>query len=481
MTRRLGIHARLFLAAFFLIVVAMIIMVFLGVHTTTHFLSKRFEDRMDFLARYLALNSEVGVLLKDTKQLEKFSSNLLSEEDVVRVVIKDDKGHVLVDVGNRQDRELHVVTRKVLFKERRGGAILFSSKEIKEPPKVRVIGSVELYYTTQGIDRLAREMALRYMLSSLGVIALAGLFLFFISRSIVKEVTALAETARKVGSGDVRLRARPGTIPETRELALAFNTMLDSLSRKRKALVKANREMIRQRSLAELGKFSLIVAHEVKNPLGIIKSSLEILCADFSIPQDHPMVEYIDDEIKRLNRLIEDFLVFARPSEMKLGEADLNALAREAASRTLYESSGKELHVEQDIPDEPCMALVDAQLLTGAFWNVVKNACEATPDGGRIWIRAFVQDDTWVMEVTDSGDGIEPEMLSKIFEPFFTTKAKGSGLGLVFASQVIEAHGGTITASNRQDAGGDAVGEAGAVFTIRIPLRRQEDGSIGEE
>jgi signal transduction histidine kinase len=463
--KHMGIHTRLFLAALALIIASVILMVLLGFHMTEQFMTKRFQDRMAFLARYLALNSELAVLIRDKDTLHALSSNLLGEEDVARVAIFDEKDGSLVDVRKGGTEGTYTVERPVVFVRGHDVDLLFSSRKSQAEYEPSRIGLVRIWYTTEGIDELMANIGFRYVVSSLVVIGLSGMFLFFMSRALVKEVTALASTAQKVGEGRLHLRAELGTLPETRELASAFNAMLDSLDEKRDALLKANQEMVRQKALAEVGKFSLMVAHEVKNPLSIIKSSLEVLKADQGIAPDDPMVLYIEDEIQRLNKLIEDFLIFARPSEVKLRPVDLNELSREVAARGEYLAQEGTMKVLREIPDHECTAKADPELLTGAFWNIVKNACEATNGTGNVWVRVRHNADSWTMEVEDDGEGISEEDVDKIFEPFFTTKTKGTGLGLAFASEVISAHGGDIQAE-RGDMGG-------ALFRIRIPRKAQ--------
>ena len=468
--RNLGIHTRLFLVALFLIAASMMVMVYLGIHTTKRFMVERMEDRMAFLAKYLALNSELGVLIRDTEGLERLSRNLLKEKDVRRVVIMDASGNRLVEVGQEEAHCDCVVEREVLLRRTRP-ELLFGSMLGPTQRRVEPIGLVRLLYSTSGIDRLMRTITYRYVLSSLAIVILSAVLFYFMSRPLVREVTALAATARQVEKGRLDLRADLGSVPETRELAAAFNSMLDSLEEKREALAKANQEVIRQRALAEMGKFSLMVAHEVKNPLSIIKSSLEILKTDRDIPPEDPMVLYIEDEIQRLNKLIEDFLVFARPSEVKTRRVDLNDVAKEVANRAEYMAPGRNLDLHQDIPEEPCPCEADPEQLTAALWNIVKNAWEATNGEGNIWIKTWRDQGFWVMEVEDDGKGVPDEDRERIFEPFFTTKAKGTGLGLAFASQVIGAHGGGIEVE-RGKAGG-------ALFRVRIPLKLKRSSHKG--
>jgi signal transduction histidine kinase len=117
----------------------------------------------------------------------------------------------------------------------------------------------------------------------------------------------------------------------------------------------------------------------------------------------------------------------------------------------------------------PCYAYGDADLLTRALGNIIKNAHEANREGGMVRITASCQEGTWRVEVEDEGEGIVPENLERLFEPFFTTRARGTGLGLAFALQVIRSHGGSITAENRQ--------HRGALFRVEIPVEERGAGS----
>jgi signal transduction histidine kinase len=294
------------------------------------------------------------------------------------------------------------------------------------------------------------------------------LIFYFLSRSIVAPVTRLAVTARHVAKGDLKLRVRPDTLPETRELGLAFNAMLDSVESGQTALKEANEEIIRQKTLAELGKFSLMVAHEVKNPLSIIKSSMDLLKKEIRPLADKTPVVYIEDEIQRLNQLIEDFLLFARPAVPAFREVDLNAMLKEIVDRFDVQMNGSPVSTHADIPDTPCWANADPDLLTRAIGNILKNAVEASGRMSSIEVRAVQKGDNWVVECEDDGPGITQENLKKIFDPFFTTRSRGTGLGLTFVSQVLTAHRGNIRAENLPDG-------KGARFILELPLKQQKN------
>jgi signal transduction histidine kinase len=280
-------------------------------------------------------------------------------------------------------------------------------------------------------------------------------------------VTRLAGIARQVAEGNLNLRAQSDSLPETRELGQAFNAMLDSIETSQNALKRANEEIVRQKTLAELGKFSLMVAHEVKNPLSIIKSSLDLLKKELPSSKDHVSTSYIEDEIQRLNQLIEDFLLFARPAVPAFRKVDLNAMLHDMIVRFEVQLNGSPVRIETRIPEAPCQTDADPDLLMRAIGNILKNAVEANEDQGMVVVQVTQGEAHWVIEIEDQGPGIAPESLEVIFEPFFTTRAKGTGLGLAFASQVVFAHGGRIKGENRPN-------NSGARFTMELPLKRDK-------
>lgn len=476
MMKHFGIHLRLLTAAFLLIGAATLTIGVVGVRMTSRFMQERFESRIAFLARYLAVKSEVGVLINDTTGLKSLAHNLLGEKDVARVQILDKEDAVLVDLSKITPGPLSQVETPVVFKRVEDESILFSERAmaspnpfVSTPPKVEdYIGKVRIYFSTRSIDQLIVIIANRFLWLSLGLAVIAGIVFYLASRPIAGELNQLADTARSIGGGDFDLRVSPGKLPETRALAHSFNAMLDSLKESQRSLDAANREMMRQKAMAEMGKFSMMVAHEVKNPLAIIKSSLDVMKKDVRESNARIMVGYIEDEILRLNRLIEDFLQFARPTKPTLREVDLNGMLQDLVGRFEMMTCDKGPRVTLQCEQTACEVEADRDLLMRAFSNIIKNACDAAGVDGRIHIEAGCEsvdpDEVfWYVRIADSGEGIEAAVLDRIFEPFFTTRTKGTGLGLAFAKQVFNAHGGTVRAENGAD--------GGAVFTVRIPTK----------
>ena len=464
-----GIQIRLLVAAFFMVSSVAFALQLAGVQITRDFMQKRFSDRISFLAKYLALNAEVGVLINDREGLESLALHLLGEEDVGRVTILDNQNTMLVDIQRKVSNPISSVETPVTFKKAGDENLLFSKPSTnpflsKSQEHIQIIGKVRIIYSTHGIDLLMEEITKKFLMLSGFLAIIGGVVFFFISRPMVKEVRKLADGAEKVGKGDLNYRADIGSLPETRKLSMAFNNMLDSLEQNRFKLDEANSRMVRHQALAEVGKFSLMIAHEIKNPLGIIKSSFDMLKKDYAIPRDNQFSYYIEDEIRHVNSLVEDFLAFSRPSEAVFRQIDLTTMLTEICNRfqLMYDNNSQVSFSREQVLEQPFFAQADEALLTRSISNLLKNAYESIGDKGNIFVTVDISShNEWCMRVADTGPGISAKDMDRIFDPFYTTKIKGSGLGLAFVRQAVSAHGGNVTAENRP--GG------GSIFTIIIP------------
>jgi len=154
-------------------------------------------------------------------------------------------------------------------------------------------------------------------------------------------------------------------------------------------------------------------------------------------------------------------------------EINLNQVVEQVALGFQMQYSEGILEIKHTIPDKECISMADNDLLSRAISNVIRNACDASRNQGRIDIDVKVSQNFWAVHVRDFGEGIDQKNMKNLFEPFYTTKAKGTGLGLAFADQVLKAHGGTITASNHRD--------GGALFCMEIPLENYNTTAMVEK
>jgi signal transduction histidine kinase len=457
--RALTFQQRLLLGVLLLLGATTITLGLVGAHLGETFLRIRFEDRMAFLARYLALNSELGVLIGDQKMLERLANNLLSERDVVQVLIEDSKGEILVKVESGLHSHSKEAVAQIQLSQQEDNQAFWGSSVQNQ-----ILGKVHVVYTTSGIDELLAKLKTRYAVAILGLAAVGLLAFFFFSRSLVAPLKELVKASRIVAKGDLNARIKPGSLPETNELAEAFNHMLVSLAESRKSLEETYQEMIRQKALAEVGHFALTVAHEVKNPLGIIKGALDIFRKqDVDNEIKFTMIEYVDEEIKRLNRLIQDFLDFSRPRKPIFEKVELNVLMEDLIQRLRLEWEEKGIIIDADISEEKCLSRADPDMLSQALFNIIKNACETSDTDGHVLVKTNLSHGNWIAQITDTGKGMDLETQNRALEPFYTTKARGTGLGLAYAARVIEIHGGEMSFRENHP--------KGTIFEIRLELK----------
>jgi len=228
----------------------------------------------------------------------------------------------------------------------------------------------------------------------------------------------------------------------------------------------------RSERLATLGRFAAGLAHELRNPLGSLTGCVELLRGSGSssalgADQQRRLFDVVLSETGRLNKLVSDFLVYARPAPSDRRPIDLCELVRETAAVAERESKERtDWQLELVIGGEPTTVLGDPNQLKQVVWNLVRNAVQAIDDGGRVRIEVRPGYDrrgrpAGLLVVEDSGHGVPDELRGRVFEPFFTTKEGGTGLGLPTVQRIVEEHAGTV------EVGSSDLG--GARFEIWVP------------
>ena len=196
------------------------------------------------------------------------------------------------------------------------------------------------------------------------------------------------------------------------------------------------------------------VSHEVKNPLGIIQSTAELLGGMPDANENQKRLSgVIKEESGRLNRIVTEFLDFARPQVPFLQECHLEKILEKNLTFLQPELEKRNIQVHDHVNGRPLILRADQDLLYRALLHIFLNAIQATPDGGSITINVEEEKDYYRIEIQDSGQGINQENVKKIFNPFFTTKEKGSGLGLSIVQKIIEGHRGTIAIESKEGEG----------------------------
>jgi signal transduction histidine kinase len=306
-------------------------------------------------------------------------------------------------------------------------------------------------------------------LQSLGAIH-AGLFLtavfavllatglsFTVARTIARPLATITAVMREVAAtGDLtrKIAVRHGSRwddDDARLLATTFNTLTDSVA-------QFQREMSQKERLTSLGRLSTVIAHEIRNPLMIIKASLHALRQDVTPDAVHEAIRDIDEEVARLNRIVNEVLDFARPIRFDLSSVHVNTLCRESAAAAAASGPGAEIVL--DLDPLVSTATTDPERLRIALINMLVNARHAIDGYGAangnqpaVMLRTRRAGDRVQLTVADRGAGIAPADLAQIFDPYFTTKRGGTGLGLPITKNIVEGLGGSIGVSSAPGAG----------------------------
>ena len=306
--------------------------------------------------------------------------------------------------------------------------------------------------------RFLRQLHTELALTAFVAVLAATLLSYAIARTVTRPLEAITSTMREMAaSGDLsrRIPEAPGRWQDedARLLATSFNAMTDSIAR-------FQREANQRERLSSLGRLSTVIAHEIRNPLMIIKTSLRSLRRPEAAPdQVQSAAADIDEEITRLNRIVSEVLDFARPIRFELESTDANALVEDAVRAAAATAP----HVPISVDLDPTLGEVttDAGHLRQALDNVIGNAIHALdgrplPDGTPIRIQtARLDARRFLILVSDRGAGIPAEDIPRIFDPFFTTRRTGTGIGLAISRNIIEGLGGRIGVASTRERGTD--------------------------
>lgn len=234
------------------------------------------------------------------------------------------------------------------------------------------------------------------------------------------------------------------------------------------ALEVSQRAALQNEKLAAIGRLAAGIAHEVRNPLGVIRASASMVQEHFA-PDDeaYRACEFVREEIDRLNGLITSLLTFARPADLRLQPVVIEQMIDRALQLTAEELRRRSITVARDSNRALPEATADPDLIAQVIFGLILNAAEAIGERGNISIRLTSDHDEVYVEVADTGPGISPIDTERVFEPFFTTKSSGTGLGLAMAARIVRAHGGLIEVVPGRGAGENGTG---ACFRVRLPL-----------
>lgn len=405
----------------------------------------------------------------DWAQIEGMLDRVAGE--ALMVAVLDADGRMVAASGRLRRQGLLLGTELAGWAAaRRGGAYVLDGSPIDASALAVGVGSAGTFAGFEGLgwrtlvmEPLDVALAPVHRMVAVSLALLVALILAtlamaaWVSGAIARPIVALTEFTRRYRRDRSLVAAPPGGPGEVGELSAAFVEMMRDIDESQRNLVRASK-------LAVVGEMSSIIAHEVRTPLGILRSSAQMLRREPGLSQDgRELTGFIESETERLNRLVSTMLDSARPRTPVFAPVDMHELVRRCQGLVAGQAAKKGVSFQEKLAAADPLAEADAEQMTQVLLNLLMNALQLVSEGGKVQLSSADSDGALEIGVGDDGPGIPPEDRERVFEAFFFRREGGVGLGLAIVQQIVQAHGGSIVA-DRSDLGG-------ALFRIRLPRR----------
>lgn len=346
--------------------------------------------------------------------------------------------------------------------------------------KARVIGILNINYSLNRTKMQMLAASRIFIFSSIAITVFLVITISFILLKFVKKpLDSMIDTMSQVENGNFAVRIKHKGQDEIGRLIVSFNSMVDRLDVAKKELEKLHfQQLERADRLASIGEMAAGIAHEIKNPLAGISAAITIIKDDFEA--DDPREEILQEvlqQVKRLDKTVNDLLFFGKPSLPELSCIDINSVLSTTLKFALQHRGGANIEKKIDLHPGLPPVYADDKQMQQVFLNILLNACQAMSNGGVLAVVSSLShnnDREYVrVDISDTGPGIPPQILEKIFTPFFTTKAQGTGLGLPICCKLVNLHNGDIRVTSDD--------RTGTTFTVELPACRIDDNDVSEE
>ena len=453
------------------------------------------RDEGLILTQTLAQGSIDPIVRNDFYTLEEYVRNLIKKKNIAYVVIMDRHDRVLAQSTGAPGNIPREINKRVrgniapyLVQTYYNPILKIKANDISVPVLIdsKKWGTVRVGFSLEYITEEITKNIFVVMVTGLVSVLIGISVALILARFITGPIEEFVQSMRTVAAGDLEQEIRMGKTGEFSVLARSFNQMAKSLRESKEELKKTYQRLVQKEKMAALGELIARIAHEIKNPLGIIKGSAQILVDEAEKPEVKGEVgTYIIEEVNRLDIKVRDLLNHARPKPLTFLEVDLNEVLEDGIQ--FWESQrleGREIEITKTFNRDIPHLLLDEEQIRQVTLNMIINSYEAMPFGGELRIitdwdsrgdshrsreekgRGEVSESQRsgfvLVEFEDTGVGIPMENLQRVFDPFFTTREKGTGLGLSTVYRIIENHKGKIEVESRE-------GE-GTKFTIFFPI-----------
>ena len=388
------------------------------------------------------------------------------EKDIVGKTFHDnDELNESFDDGGKVVTEISDLTKSESVSEKGFGQLIEMYIPIKSDSG-KIIGVIETYASMNLVNAyIENANKIIYTITIIGISVVGAIILLTFGafrKNVINPIIGIHKQTKLIENGQLDIKSSSTGYDEVRKLGNEVEIMASKLKEQQEKIVQTER-------LSAIGELAARLAHDLRNPLNIIKNSLLLIRHKYgSQPESMKDFDRIDRSVSRMSHQLENVMDFVTSNRLKINEKSLNEIMKNAVERASIPDS-----IKINLPSEDIILNCDSEKLEIVFDNILVNAKQAIDGSGTIDIQSSQDENFTKIEIHDSGSGISEDMLTKIFEPLFTTKQEGTGLGLSSCKSIIEQHGGSISAKPEQG--------NGSTFVIILPIKKlQKSITIAE-
>lgn len=444
------------------------VLIFLYYQTEISIYSE-FEKQIADLSRGIQMGVEevTSSGLPNEKRLQNYLKKLKTK-GVKEISIISNSDKIISSTDPRNIGKWITKTKKeLIFKAELGEPVIgegqFYNVIVPVVANNKHYGYIHLTVNTEDFSAHMQKRLIRRITATAIIFGIGLLLSIIIAKRYTKPIEDVVQAARSVALGNLDQEIRTERKDEIGELAKSFNYMVGKLKEER----VLEERLRKAQQLAGIGQFSMSIAHEIRNPLNFINLSIDHIQKKYEPHEEggkeqfDSLIRNIKNEIQRVSRFAESFLEFSRPLELNLRKMDMVKLIEDVLELVKAKAEKDKIIIIKELGILPELYF-DSGFIKTCLYNIILNAFQAMPDGGKVTIRTSRADEKLSIVVEDTGAGISAEKISKIFDPFFTTKQDGLGIGLALTKRVVEEHKGRIEFKSIEG--------KGSAVTISLPL-----------
>jgi len=404
------------------------------------------QNRGQALSSMMAVATTNALLAEDLASLAEVIGRIRKQPDVSYGEVLDAEGNILAStdparVGQRVVPRIQVSDTMPL---KPGDRVLDLRENIQVAD--RNVGAVFVGMSTDNLHKAlaaTRDEGLLFILIALLVGSLAAWALSF---ATTRHLHSMTVAVRRLTGGDLNVRVKTASHDEVGLLARAFNNMVASLQRTSHQVRMEHEKRTEAERLACVGELSASIAHEIRNPLSAIINSVRLMSqGDLPSGDREQVIDIVNAESQRLQRILNDFLTFSRIPESDIQAVELCQLVRDTVTLLSNDPDlPKNVVIETRLPKASCMGRVDKDQIRQVLMNLIMNGIQAMPDGGTLIVEVATEQGHLNVRIIDSGIGIPDALIDKVTRPFVTGRKDGTGLGLSIVQRILMQHGSKL-------------------------------------